>query len=277
MNNTYKSKNSSNELNMQVEQHLEELAKMTDQARTSKEMLRYLDFCAKFHNYSSGNVWLIMINKPDASFVAGYRKWQSLGRWVRKGECGIPILAPVLVKEEDEDGAEQKRLAGFKTVYVFDISQTEGQDLPEPPDWKSPEKNQELNQRLIQFANHNGITVEFVDLERDTQGISMGGKIIIDLSAGTKTLIHEISHELMHKNDNNHQSRALKELEAESVAFIVSRHFGISGLNSPNYIALHDISPREIGCHIDRIVKTASSIISNITANDFIKEGTAPA
>jgi len=261
-----KSKISAKELNKQIERHLEELAKMTDKAKTNENMLRYLNFIAKLHQYSTGNILLIMLAKPDATFVAGFNKWKSMGRWVRKGEHGIPILAPVLVKEE-EDGAEQKRLAGFKTVHVFDISQTEGQDLPEPPDWKSPEKNEELNQRLIQFANHNGITVEFVDLERDTQGVSMGGKIIIDPSAGTKTLIHEIAHELMHKDEDNHQSLAIKELEAESVAYVVSKHFGIGGLNSPNYIALHDASASEMFSQMERIRDTANNIIVGLSAH----------
>ena len=261
MNNIQKSKTSARELNRQIEQHLEELAQATDKARTSEEMLRYLDFCAKFHHYSAGNIWLILLAKPDATHVAGFHKWKSMGRWVRNGEHGIPILAPILVKDENEDSVEKKHLVGFKTVYVFDVSQTDGDPLPPIPEWKSPEKNEELNQRLIHFARGQGISVSFNNLNSDAQGVSKGGEIIIDPSAGTKTLIHEIAHELMHKDENNIQSRATKELEAESVAFIVSKHFRLECLNSPNYIALHGNDAKDIIASMDRIVKTAYEII----------------
>jgi len=259
-----KSKTSAKELNRKIEQHLEELAQATDKARTSKEMFRYLDFCAKFHHYSAGNIWLILLAEPNASYVAGFQKWKSMGRWVLKGEHGIPILAPVLVKDEDDDGLEMKSLVGFKTVYVFDVSQTDGEDLPEVPDWKSPEKNEELNQKLIHFAKAQDISVTFQVLDGDAQGVSKGGEVVIDPSAGSKTLIHEIAHELMHKDDNIHQHRAIKELEAESVAYVVSKHFGLGGLNSPNYLVLHDVSASEMVAHMDRVRQIVNKIVSHI-------------
>ena len=91
--------------------------------------------------------------------VAGYHKWRSMGRYVRKGERGIPILAPILVKSLDSDDEDAKELVGFKVAYVFDVSQTEGDPLPEPPDWKSLEQNQELQQKLTAFAQSKGISV----------------------------------------------------------------------------------------------------------------------
>jgi len=259
-------KHSGSDLNKKIEQHLKELAQATDKARTSKEMLHFLNFCAKFHQYSAGNIWLILLTKSDASYVAGFHKWKSMGRWVRKGEHGIPILAPILVKDENEDGVERKHLVGFKTVYVFDVSQTDGDPLPPIPKWKSTEKNEELNQRLIQFARGHGISVAFKNLNGDAQGVSKGGEIVIDPSAGTKTLIHEIAHELMHKDGNNYQSQAIKELEAESVAYVVSKHFRITGLNSPNYIALHDASASDLVSQMDRIRNTANKIIEAVTS-----------
>lgn len=119
-------KNSSTELQKKIQSHLEELAQATDVARKSKEMLRYLDFVSKFHQYSPANIWLILLAKPDASQVAGFHKWKSMGRFVRTGEQGLPILAPILIKQEDEDGLEKQMLIGFKVVYVFDVTQTEG-------------------------------------------------------------------------------------------------------------------------------------------------------
>lgn len=262
-----KSKHSSADLNMKIGKHLEELIQETDRARTSTEMIRFLDFCSKFHQYSAGNIWLILITKPDASLVAGYNKWKSMDRWVKKGESGIPILAPLLIKEELEDGHETKRLVGFKVVYVFDVAQTEGEPLPEPPNWKSPEKNHELNQRLIQYAKTQEISVTFKHLLGEMQGISKGGSIDIDLTAGTKTLVHEIAHELLHQKKVSLQSRAIKELEAESVAYVVCKYFGLEGLNSPNYLALFEVSADDMLFQLERIRNTATKIIKNIGPN----------
>lgn len=261
------SKNSASELNHQIEQHLKELAEATDKARTSEEMIRYLDFCAKFHQYSAGNIWLILIANPQASYVAGYHKWKSMGRWVRKGEHGIPILAPLLVKREEEDGIEEKQLVGFRVVYVYDVSQTDGDSLPPIPDWKSPEKNEQLREGLLKFANENGILVTFKDLDGEVQGISKGGEIDIDPNAGTKTLIHEIAHELLHQVDQLFLKPAIKELEAESVAYVVSKYFGLLTLNSPNYLALNGVSSEQFVSYMERIQKISSLLIKNIENN----------
>ena len=262
-------KNSSTELQKKIQSHLEELAQATDVARKSKEMLRYLDFVSKFHQYSPANIWLILLAKPDASQVAGFHKWKSMGRFVRKGEQGLPILAPILIKQEDEDGLEKQMLIGFKVVYVFDVTQTEGEALPEPPDWKSTEKNLDLNERLIQYANRQGITVSFKTLTKEIQGVSKGGAIDIDLAAGTKTLVHEIAHEQMHKGKDNLQCREIKELQAEAVAYVVCRHFGLGGLKSANYLAFFDVTPEQLLTHMEIIRTTANKIITAITTSQL--------
>ena len=261
MNNLHKSKTSAKELNKQIEQHLQELAQATDKARTSEEMLRYLDFCAKFHQYSPSNVWLILFANPNATYVAGFHKWKSMGRWVRKGEHGIPILAPVLIKDQDENELEEKHLVGFRVVFVFDVSQTEGEHLPPVPDWKSPEKNLELQAKLIDFAKANGIKVTIEAIDGETQGISMGGRIILSPEAGVKTLVHEIAHELLHQEEKNQLSRQIKEMEAESIAYIVCSYFGLSDLLSPNYLALHDICSELIVDSFRRISTLASELL----------------
>src|ERR1700747_594871 len=107
----------------------------------SEVLTAYLEAMAKFHTYSFGNVMLIARQKPDATNVAGLRTWNSLGRFVKRGEKGIFILAPIVGKrstkeeaaaEPSEDAATegQRMLYGFRAVYVFDISQTEGKELP---------------------------------------------------------------------------------------------------------------------------------------------------
>ena len=267
MNVQTKPKISSNDLNKQIEQHLQELGNATDKARTSEEMIRYLDFCAKFHQYSAGNIWLILLAKPDASHVAGYQRWKSMGRWVRKGERGIPILAPVLVKEEMIDSIEEKRLVGFRVVYVYDVSQTDGELLPSVPDWKSPDKNEELQSRLLDLAKAKGIEIAIEKLEGDTQGISKGGSIVLSPQAGTKTLVHEIAHELLHHVEKISLSRSEMELEAEATGYIVCRYFGLDDLNSPNYLSLFTITTNDFLNHMDRTRDVANQIISGIENN----------
>jgi hypothetical protein len=258
------SNNTSSVLKARITERIQELAQATDAARVSQEMQRYLDMCASFHQYSPSNVWLILMSQPNASYVAGFKKWQGMGRFVCKGERGIPILAPIIATITNDKGEEEQHLVGFKVVYVFDVSQTDGQPLPEPPNWKSPEKNAELQERLLLFAESKGIQVQIKSIGRDIQGVSLGGKVILDPEAGTKTLIHEIAHELLHHVKNVLTDHTYRELEAESVAYVVAKHFGLNGLSSPNYNALHGATADLIMAHLERIRNTAAEIINAI-------------
>ena len=251
----------------QINQQVEALAQATDEARMSEEMLRYLDAFSRFHRYSFYNTWLILMNRPEATHVCGFRQWNSYNRFVRKGECGIPILAPLWVKQESEEPDKNKlALRGFKIVYVFDISQTDGEPLPEPPDWKKPEKNAFLNERLMAFAKEKGITITEKELAGEVQGVSMGGSIEIAPSAGTSTVVHELAHEIMLHHGSELDTR-IKELEAESVAFVVCRHFKLQSTCSPNYIALHGATSDMIMEHLERIRVTATEIIGFVEGN----------
>jgi hypothetical protein len=252
------------DLKIKINEHIQELAMATDAAHVSQEMQRYLDMCSKFHQYSPFNVWLILMEKPTATIVAGFHKWTTMKRYVRKGEHGIAILAPVLVPEVNEDGVEVEKLVGFKTVYVYDISQTFGEPLPEPPNWKSPEQNALLTKMLMDFAERRGILVKIKELPREIQGVSLGGTIVLSPEAGTKTLIHEIAHELLHHKEGIFQSQPIKELEAEATSYVVGKHFGLDGLASPNYISLHGANAEMILEHIERIRNTAKEIIQGL-------------
>ena len=262
-----KNRYSAQELSEKITDHIHELAKATDVARMSEAMLDYLDMCAKFHKYSPNNVWLILMAKPGATKVAGFHMWKSMGRSVRKGEKGIPILAPIVVKQDKDAGEDKEKLVGFKVVYVFDISQTEGEPIPEPPDWKSPEQNVLLSEHLIRFAESKGINVAVKELAGEIQGVSSGGAILLSPNAGTKTLIHEIAHELMHQDDDRPKNKTILELEAESVAYVVGKHFGLEGLASPNYVALHGADAEMILAHLESIRITAKGIITNVDSS----------
>jgi antirestriction protein ArdC len=115
----------------QVERGLEELNEALA-AGQSERLTRYLEVMAKFHRYSFGNVMLILTQRPDATQVAGFHRWKELGRHVKKGASGIGILAPLVYKKQDEDaGDDEKVVRGFKIVHVFDVSDTDGEELPE--------------------------------------------------------------------------------------------------------------------------------------------------
>jgi hypothetical protein len=109
-----------------------------------------------------------------------------------------------------------------------------------------------------------GIEVVVKELTGNIQGASMGGVIFLAPQAGTKTLVHEIGHELLHHVENAPREKIIQELEAEAVAYVVGRHFGLEGLSSPNYVALHGVDSKMIFEHLDRIGRTTNEIIRGV-------------
>ena len=161
---------------------------------------------AKFPKYSPGNALLIMVQCPDASYVAGYRAWQSLGRQVDRGEKAIGILAPVLKKIDREDtkntpdpDAKDRKLVGFRAASVFDVSQTSGAPLhiPEP----EPLIGDRMSDALQHLIPVVGVPVMFGDTGQ-AYGVwkPMEGTITVKDTAPPdhqfKTLLHEWSHSL---------------------------------------------------------------------------------
>src|SRR5438132_828208 len=118
---------------------LQQLTEGVEALTNSEEWLRYLDVQRRFHRYSFGNCLLIAFQNPDATQVAGFRRWRELDRQVRRGEKGIAILAPIVrrLKVEDEVTGEEQTIVSapraFRVVHVFDVSQTDGDELPEIP------------------------------------------------------------------------------------------------------------------------------------------------
>ncbi len=250
-------------LTKSIDEGLEELSKLTTDAAKSEEFLAFLKLADSFYHYSFGNLMLILFQRPEASYVAGFRDWQRRNRCVKRGEKGIAILAPCFYP--DKKDPDKSRIF-FKTVYVFDVTQTEGEPLPDEIDWKSPENNQILNERLEVFAQDRGIQMDVTDL-MGPQGVSMGGQIKIDITAGSETRVHELAHEIL----NHHNSgieKDIKELEAESVGWIVCHHFGLNASGAPNYLAMYHAKPEEIKAQRDRILKAAREIIEFCEGED---------
>src|ERR1700680_2073546 len=150
----------------------------------SEVLTAYLGAMAKFHTYSFGNIMLIARQKPDATNVAGLRTWNSLGRFVRRGEKGIFILAPMVGNKRNKDeNAEQntdaketqRTLYGFRGVYVFDVTQTEGKELP-----TLTEVNGDVTgyrERLLRFVEAQSVELSFSERIAPAKGLSYGGKI----------------------------------------------------------------------------------------------------
>lgn len=250
-----------------IENRINELAKMVDEAEFNEEVKKYLETISKFHNYSINNQWLISMNRSNATKVAGYHAWQKLGRHVNKGEAGIPIFAPIIRKSENEAGKEIKNLVGFKVVYVFDLSQTTGKELNELNVWKSRGKSQELETALKSYAEKLGLNIIIDKNLGGAEGmINRNNEIHLTAESGTKTLAHEIAHFLAgHTKENGHETpHKIRELEAEATAYTVCITFGLEPENSQNYLFLTGLNAEDLKKSFDSISKLAKEMITEI-------------
>lgn len=231
---------------------LRQLEQGVQAIQTGADFRRYLAVAARFHAYSLNNVLLIQLQRPDATRVAGYKTWLSLGRQVQKGEQGIMIFAPRPYRvrdaaEHDGDEADHIRIA-FRAVAVFDIAQTTGEPLPTfTIDRLTGECDGGLYAALLRFAEAEGLRVTNLDVHgHDDQHTSYNGyysrtKRLIFVRPMSplhmaKTLIHELAHHLDDVENETHAGE--RETVAEAVAFVVAAHFGLdTGSYSFPYVA----------------------------------------
>jgi len=272
--------NKATELNAGIRCTIEQLANETDTARQSQLFRDYLKTSAAFWDYSWHNQMLIWRQKPDASFVGGFNTWLKCGRYVRKGERGIAILAPMFFKDrrqgEDATETEIQRI-WFKVVYVFDISQTDGTPLPELPSKSVGERGEDMLSRLLRFAESRGIAVRFVEKCKlnGAAGTSKGTEIEIrtcetDLTTQAATLAHEIAHSLLHftpdgkkiaTREGKEIDKQQRELEAEATAYVVCSYFGIQS-PSDFYLAAYNVTPTMLLEAVGTIAETVKTILS---------------
>lgn len=184
-------------LTTQIELSLKQLAEETELTKKSEFFKEYLTTMSRFWDYSYNNQFLIHLQNQNATKVAGYQKWKQLKRTVKKGEKGIKILAPIIKTIDNKE-----EIFAFKPVTVFDISQTEGEQLPEIDiDIKGNDKEHILN-KLIQYCNKINVKVVFKPLNDDLYGYNSNSLIVINstksLNTQANTIIHEIAHELLH-------------------------------------------------------------------------------
>jgi N-terminal domain of anti-restriction factor ArdC len=208
----------------------------------SESFRRWLDVSSRFHTYSLGNQLLIAMQRPDATRVAGFHAWRKLGRHVRKGEKGIAIMVPHVRTSTDDDGTEARRVSSFGTGYVFDVSQTEGEPLPEfeVPVLEGDDGGQ-LWDGLRGFAATQGVAITVVPpslLPEAAMGHYTPATqhiVVAEHSQRqmTKTLAHELGHHIALVDD-----RAENECIAEGIAYVVCAHFGLdTGERSFPYVA----------------------------------------
>lgn len=261
------------DLTSQIDRQIESLADLTEEAKASKMFKNWIKVKSQFHNYSLNNTMLILLQKPDATHVAGFKKWKQLNRKVKKGEKALRILAPSFKnkKIEDEDGSmeEQRVLAYFVAVPVFDVSQTEGEPLPKL-DYRAKGGDYGLIALLEDFAGKRKIKVEYTEsLPCNACGLSAGGhiKVLNSLQGAEKagTLAHEIAHELLHHSPEEKTVYSQGEIEAEAISAVVLQSFGIDTRDSAFYLAAWNGDKQKVKDSLSRISKTAKEILSEIS------------
>nr|WP_256401512.1 ArdC-like ssDNA-binding domain-containing protein [Haloarchaeobius litoreus] len=284
-----------------LEAWVEQFAELSDEARASNELQEWLDVQSRFHDYSYRNTLLIKHQCPEATRVAGYNTWRNeFDRHVSKGESAIWIWAPIIAKrcpdcgnsqsyhassdcEYDERPPEEweKGLVGFKPVPVFDVSQTEGEPLPELDTTAHGDGSEdELLDALLEAAPKLGVRVNLVPPEDWTHGDAAGVcterstydcSLLVEVedvgndAQVASVLAHEYTHALLHFDVDDVDEREKREVEAESTAYVVSQYFGLDASNSAFYVAAWEGEPAEaIQERLQRIVDTAQEIIDAI-------------
>lgn len=263
----------------------EKLEKGIQNLFESDNFKNYLKTLSKFHHYSLGNTILIAMQKPDATLVAGYTSWQkNFRRHVKKGEKGISILAPTPYKKKVEiekvdptTGDKAKEIQeivvpAFKVVNVFDVSQTEGKELPSIGVSELTGDVAHFDKVLESLKRSCPVPIEFEEIRNGAKGYFQTTENRIAIQKGmsqvqtVKTLVHEMAHQKLHSDDPE-LSKNAKEVEAEAVAYTVSQHFGIDTSDySFGYIAGWSKGKElaELKDSLDRIRTAADELIIDI-------------
>ncbi|MFC4989261.1 ArdC-like ssDNA-binding domain-containing protein [Saliphagus infecundisoli] len=289
----------SDQMNSTIEEWVKDLATDVDEAVSSAEFQEWLDVQSRFHDYSHRNTLLIKLQCPEASRVAGYNTWRNeFDRHVQEGESAIWIWAPIITKqcpecenspsyhensdcEYDETPPEEwpKGLVGFKPASVFDISQTEGEPLPDLETEATGDLG-ELVPALLESADQLDIEPQIVPPEKWSYGeakgvckqrcpMTMHPRVEVkdrenqaDLAG---TFIHEYAHALLHFDVEDETERSKRELEAEAVAYVVGRYFELDMSGSVFYLAAWtDDDADVITERLGRISNTAQELIDTL-------------
>ena len=242
------------------------------EAGKSDTLTAYLTAMARFHNYSFGNILAIARQRSTATRVAGYGTWKELGRFVRKGEKGIMILAPIVRRKADKDEEREetsRTVAGFRAAYVFDVSQTDGKELPQIGTVEGDPC--QYGAKLRSFASTQGIAVEYSEAIAPARGTSFGGRIALlpgqSAAEEFSTLSHELAHELLHRGDRRATTnKRIRETEAEATAYVVCQAIGLdTGSAASDYIQLWNGDVDVLTESLGYIRQAASQMLEALT------------
>jgi antirestriction protein ArdC len=261
------------ELTNKINESITTLCAETDTAKQNETYRAWIRTLSRFYSYSFNNWRLIYTQRPDASRVAGFQTWKSLGRSVKKGERGIRILAPIIRKvEEEKNGTTEllSRPVGFRSIAVFALEQTDGEPLPQI-DSNATEGGEELLPRLEAATASLGIQLVYKAIPAAAEGLSKGGLIEIEETLSTAArcgvIVHEMAHELQHKLNRKETTLQQRELEAESVSYAVLAHYGIR-TESRFYLASYDVTAEMLTASLQAIGQTAKRIISAVDGDE---------
>ena len=280
----------------ELHQITDKLEKGVKDVFQSDKYKQFLNVMAKFPRYSVNNTMLIMMQRPDAQLCQSFTGWKQMGRYVKKGEKGISILAPAPYKIEreqtklddkgrpvyDTDGEPVKEkvevtIRAFKVVKTFDLAQTDGKELPTigPNELvgsidgypKLLQALQEISPVPVSFELIDGGAKGYYNLENKSIVIQDGMSEVQTI----KTLLHEMAHQKLHDKDTVPEAKDItrngKEVEAESVAYVVCQHYGINTSDySFSYVAgwSEGKETPELKASLDKIRQTASEFIYQI-------------
>lgn len=286
-----------------IEKQLKEISERLEQGVkeifTSERYTEYLNTMSKFHNYSFNNTLLITMQKPEATLVAGYQAWQKkFNRHVKRGEKGIQIIAPAPIREKQEiekidpvtkepvigdDGQPETEIVEmviprFRVTTVFDVSQTEGEPIAELEVPELTGSVQFYDTFMQALQNISPVPIRMMNVEGDAKGYYHQTEKYIAIKEDMsnvqtmKTGVHEVSHALLHDREVMDAEGVLKdqttkEVEAESIAYIVCNHFGLDTSEySFTYIAswCESRDMKALKASMDTIRKTSAEIIGNI-------------
>ena len=238
----------------------------------SETLTGYLKAIGRFHRYSLQTVMLIASQKPNASYVAGFRTWNGLGRCVKKGEKGFLILAPIVRRKAENERDQEERsvsIAGFRAAYVFDISQTDGKELPHIGIVQGDPGQH--GERLRSFAAAQNISIQYTQESAPARGMSSGGRVTLlpgrPPADEFSTLSHELAHQLLHRSDRRATtSRRVRETEAEATAFVVCHAIGLeTGSAASDYIQLCTGDAQVLTESLAYIRQAASQMLAALT------------
>lgn len=254
-----------------VNKLLTQLELGTKELFNSEKYKNYLTTFSKFTKYSINNTILIYLQNPDATLVAGYKAWETkFKRHVKQGEQGITILAPMKYKKDPDDD-ESESFILYRPVTVFDISQTEGEELPSFNPVSAVKDVNGYQKLFTALAKTTDYKIEFVALAKDTcKGTCNFTTHTITIREGMSesenlsTLIHEIAHSMLHENKYNSRNQA--EVEAESVAFVVSTFLGLdtSSYSFPYIVGWEENDESLLRHSLKRIRDAAHVLITQI-------------